>query len=152
MMRRLLASAFTLVLSGFAGIAFAGILLPWKRRVFDTTTPGISTELGYYVFVAMLIIGALLVGRLVNYDEPHALELPILGVATIALITTLAFYHTQIGSLDGTLTHSFAVVEVGRGFFVTLAALIAIEVTVAAHRFEVLSWLWTDTRDVGADT
>lgn len=141
MMQRLRMSALTLVLACFASLAFAGILLPWERRVFASTTPGIGTELGYYVFIAMLFIGALFVGRLVAYDEQRAFELPILGVATIALITTLAFYQTQIGSLDGTLMDSFAVVKVGRGFFVTLAALIAIEVTVAAHLLGVLSWL-----------
>ncbi len=151
MMRRLQASALTLVLAGLAGIAVAGTILPWERRVFGSTTQGIGTELGYVVFVSMLIVGAFLIARLIKYDEPHAVELPMLEVASVALLTMLVFYQTEIGRPDRTLSDAYHVVNVGRGFFVTLVALVAIEFMVAAHLLGVFAWLWTDTRHADAD-
>lgn len=151
MMQRLRMSALTLVLTGFTAIAAIGLLLPWERGIFNSTSRGVDTVAGLWVLMLVIVVAGLAVLRLLEYTLPHALEAPLLGVAFLALAIMLLFYVTQIGRADNSVGDATFRFEVARGYFVTLAGLLALEVAVAAHRFEVPSWLWTDTRYVDAD-
>jgi len=130
MMHRLRTGALSLVLVVCAVLAAIGIFMPWEDGV--NQTDGVRTY-GGMVLPIVPIIGVLALLRLIGSAPPNVFDVPMLVAALFALAIMLVFYVVQIGRMDSRIADSTRAVEAGDGFFLTLAGLVALAATVAAH-------------------